>query len=93
MGFRIKIFKKQFVCLLFSVCSFITLVESMIACSLITRITSAKMSANFMQFLLSSSATTEFYLKICVTSYSSSIVSDFLKVICANGHVKTVLLF
>ena len=32
--------------------------------SVITRITSAKMSANFMQFLLSSSATTEFYLKI-----------------------------
>ena len=31
MGFRIKIFKKQFVCLLFSVCSFITLVEKMIA--------------------------------------------------------------
>ena len=33
MGFRIKIFKKQFVCLLFSVCSFITLVENMIAAS------------------------------------------------------------
>ena len=31
MGFRIKIFKKQFVCILFSVCSFITLVENMIA--------------------------------------------------------------
>ena len=31
MGFRIKIFKKQFVCILFSVCSFITLVEIMIA--------------------------------------------------------------
>ena len=33
MSFRIKIFKKQFVCLLFSVCSFITLVENMIAAS------------------------------------------------------------
>ena len=32
--------------------------------------TSAKMSANFIHFLLSSSATTEFYLKICVTIYS-----------------------
>ena len=32
-GFRIKIFKKQFVCLLFSVCSFIKLVENMIAAS------------------------------------------------------------
>ena len=31
MGFRIKIFKKQFVFLLFSACSFITLVENMIA--------------------------------------------------------------
>ena len=74
MGFRIKIFKKQFVCLLFSVCSFITLVENMIAASkslinlrfilliqcLITRITS-KMSGNFMQFILSSSATSEFF--------------------------------
>ena len=48
------------------------------------------MSANFMQFLLSSSATTEFYLKICVTSYFRWIVSDFLKVVCANGHAKTV---
>ena len=33
MGFRIKIFKKQFVCLLFSVSSFITLVENTIAAS------------------------------------------------------------
>ena len=79
MGFRIKIFKKQFVCLLFSVCSFITLVENMIAASnslillnlrfilliqcLITRITSAKMSGNFIQFILSSSATSEFFLE------------------------------
>ena len=47
------------------------------------------MSANFMQLLLSSSVTTEFYLKICVTSYSKQIVSDFLKIICANGHAKT----
>ena len=31
MGFRIKIFKKQFVCLLFPVRSSITLVENMIA--------------------------------------------------------------
>ena len=37
---------------------------------LISRITSAKMSVNFIQFLLSSSATSEFYLKICVTIYS-----------------------
>ena len=79
MGFRIKIFKKQFVCLLFSVCSFITLVENMIAASkslillnlrfilliqsLITRITSAKMSGNFIQFTLSSSATSEFFFE------------------------------
>ena len=79
MGFRIKIFKKQFVCLLFSVCSFITLVENMIAASkslillnlrfilliqcLITRITSAKMSGNFIQFILSSSATSEFFFE------------------------------
>ena len=86
MGFRIKIFKKQFACLLFSVCSFITLVENMIAASkslillnlrfipliqcLITRVTSAKMSGNFIHFILSSSATSEFlFLKICVTSY------------------------
>ena len=79
MGFRKKIFKKQFVCLLFSVCSFITLVENMIAASkslillnlrfilliqsLITRITSAKMSGNFIQFTLSSSATSEFFFE------------------------------
>ena len=37
---------------------------------LFSRITSAKMSANFIQFFLSSSATSEFYLKICVTIYS-----------------------
>ena len=43
-----------------------------------------------MQFLLSSSATTEFCLKICVTRYSRQIVSDFLKVVCANGQAKTV---
>ena len=75
MGFRIKIFKKQFVCLLFSVCSFITLVENMIAASkslILTCVssflfrvllldTSAKMSGNFMQFILSSSATSEFF--------------------------------
>ena len=83
MGFRIKIFKKQFVCLLFSVCSFITLVGNMIAASrslillnlrfilfiqcLITRIAFAKMSGNFIQFILSSSATRK-------------IVTDFLKV-------------
>ena len=30
MGFRIKLFKKQFVCLLFSVYSFITLVKNVI---------------------------------------------------------------
>ena len=80
MSFRIKIFKKSFVCLLFSVGSFITLVENMIAgilfdkynlrFILISRITSAKMSVNFIQFLLSNSATSEFYLKICVTIYS-----------------------
>ena len=74
-SFRIKIFKKQFVCFSFSVGSFITLVENMITgilfdkynlrFILISRITSAKMSANFIQFLLSSSATSEFYLKIC----------------------------
>ena len=37
--------------------------------SLITHI-SSKMSANFLQFFLLSSATAEFYLKIYVTSYS-----------------------
>ena len=88
MGFRIKIFKKQFVFLLFSACSisFITLVENMIAASksfninlrfilliqcLITRITSAKMSGNFIQFILSSSATSEFSFfenTVCSTS-------------------------
>ena len=47
------------------------------------------MSTNFMQFLLSSSAT-EICLKICVTSYSREIVSDLLKVVCANGRAKTV---
>ena len=66
MGFLIKIFTKQFVCLLFPVC--LRLVENMIAgiqvlltCMrfilLVTRITSGKMSVNFIQFLLSSSAT------------------------------------
>ena len=48
------------------------------------------MLANFIQFLLSISATSEFYLKICVTSYSRYIVSDFLKVICPKSHAKTV---
>ena len=79
-GFWIKIFKKQFVCLLFSTCSFITLVENMITASksliltcvssflvliqcLITPITSAKMSGNFIQFTLSSSATSEFFFE------------------------------
>ena len=78
MGFQIKIFKKQFICLLFSVCSFIKLVGNMIAASkslilvnlrfilliqcLVTRITSGKMSGNFIQFVLSSSATSEFFL-------------------------------
>ena len=60
MSFRIEIFKKQFVCLLFSVGRHINL-----RFSLFTRITSSKMPANFIQFLLSSSATSEFYLKIC----------------------------
>ena len=72
MGFRIKIFKKQLVYLLFSICSSITLVENievvdinlrfilLIQC-VITRITSAKMSGNFIQFTLSSSATSEFF--------------------------------
>jgi len=87
MSFRIEIFKKQFVCLLFSVRRHINLRFSL----LFTRITSAKMPANFIQFLLSSSATGEFYLKICVTSYPRQRVSDFLKVTCAiNGHAKTV---
>ena len=86
MSFRIEIFKKQFVCLLFSVRRHINL-----RFSLFTRITSSEMPANFIRFLLSSSATGEFYLKICVTSYSRQIVSDFLKVVCAiNGHAKTV---
>ena len=48
------------------------------------------MLANFIQFLLSISAASEFYLKICVTSYSRYIVSDFLKVICPKSHAKTV---
>ena len=53
MGFRIKIFKKQFICLLFSICSFITLVVNtnlrfilLIQC-LITSTTSVKISGNF----------------------------------------------
>ena len=67
MSFRIEIFKKQFgVCLLFSVRWHINLRFSL----LFKRITSAKMPANLIQFLLLSLATGEFYLKICVTSYS-----------------------
>ena len=65
MSFRIEIFKKQFVSVLFSVRWHINLRFIF----LLTRITSAKMPANFIQFLLSSSATSEFYLKIFVTSY------------------------
>ena len=34
----------------------------------------------------------EFYIKIWFTSYSRKILSDFLKVICANGHPKNVFL-
>ena len=47
MGFRIKIFPKQFVCLLFPVC--LLLVENMIAGIqvLLACITSGKMSVNF----------------------------------------------
>ena len=87
MSFRIEIFKKQLVCLLFSVRQHINFRFSL----LFTRITSSKMPANFIQFLLSSSATGEFYLKILVTSCSRQIVSDFLKIVCAiNGHAKTV---
>ena len=59
MGFRIKIFEKQSVFLLFSVCSFITLLENMICEDV----------SEFYTILLSSSATNEFYLKICVSSY------------------------
>ena len=36
----------------------------------ITRITSAKMLGNFLQFLLSGSAAKEFYVKMCVTTYA-----------------------
>ena len=82
MGFGIKIFKKQFVCLLFSICSFIhniswkhdhrilTCVSSflvLIQC-LITRITSANMLGNLIQFILSSSATSGFFFWKYVTS-------------------------
>ena len=49
------------------------------------------MLANFIQFLLSCSAISEFYLKLCVASYSRLIVSDFLEDICANGHKKPLL--
>ena len=77
MGFRIKIFKKQFICLLFSICSFITLVVNtnlrfilLIQC-LITSTTSVKISGNFIQFTLSSSATSEFFFpKIYVSSFN-----------------------
>ena len=62
LGFRLKLFKEQFVCLLFSGCSFITLVENI---PLIIRITSAKISANFIQFLLLGSAASEFFWKLC----------------------------
>ena len=48
------------------------------------------MATNFAQFLLSSSATSEVYLKICVTCYSRKMAGDFAKVTCANGHAKTV---
>ena len=68
IGFRIKIIKKKFVCLLIVFCLFIHNVSwkhDRRHLSFITRITSAKMF-----FLLSISATSEFYLKICVTSYS-----------------------
>ena len=54
MSFRLKFFKKQFVCVLFSVCSDrIFCLNNLHFILLITRITSAKMSANFIQFLLS----------------------------------------
>ena len=74
MGFRKKIFKKQFVCLLFSVCSFIALVENMIVRqhrSLITRITSAKMSAimfstNVMDEQTENNKQTNCFLKIFI---------------------------
>ena len=84
---------KETICLFIVFCLFINNISwkhDRQHLSLITRITSSKTSANFMHFLLSSSATTEFCLKICVTSYSRQIVSDFLKVVCANGHAKMV---
>ena len=63
MSFRIEIFKKQFVCgYCFLLAGILTCVSAFF---LLTRITSSKMPANFIQFLLSSSATSEFYLKIC----------------------------
>ena len=73
MGFRIKIIKKKFVCLLIVFCLFIHNVSwkhDRRHLSFITRITFAKMLANFIQFLPSISATSEFYLQICVTTYS-----------------------
>ena len=84
MGFRIKIFKKQFVCLLFSVCSFITLVENMIAASkslILTCVSSFLFSVLLLASLLRrcqgmlynlhlpvQQLVNFFFLKICVTS-------------------------
>ena len=83
MGFRKKIFKKQFVCLLFSVCSFITLVENMIAASkslILTCVSSFLFSVLLRASLLrrcqgilynlyfSVQQLVNFFLKICVTS-------------------------
>ena len=82
MGFGINIFKKQFVCLLFSVCSFITLVENMIAASkslMFTCVSSFLFSVLLLASLLRRcqgilynlyfpvQQLVNFFLKICVT--------------------------
>ena len=84
MRFRITIFKKQFVCLLFSVCSFITLVENMIAASkslILTCVSSFLFSVLLHASLLRRcqgilynlhfpvQQLVNFFLKICVTFY------------------------
>ena len=72
MGFRIKKFKKQFVCLLFSVCSFITLVDTLSPASksYYMHHFCQNVSEFYAIFTFEFSNYYEFYLKICVTSYS-----------------------
>ena len=72
MGFRMKNFKKQFVCLLFSVCSFITLVDtwSPASKSYYMHHFCQNVSEFYAIFTFEFSNYYEFYLKTCVTSYS-----------------------